>query len=391
MIDLPKVRQDTLYCEDKLFFNSAGSSLPPAIVTQTMKVYLDDEEQHGGYYVADKRADEINEFYKVTAELLNARSRNIAFTYNATDSYARALSSIHFQKGDLILTTNDDYISNQIAFLSLKKRYQIEIIRIKLDDRAALDLNDFEECMHKHQPKVVAVTHIPTNSGKIQDVEAIGRICEKFDTIYLVDACQSIGQLPLDVYKIKCDFLSGTGRKFLRGPRGTGILFVSDKMLSQELAPLMVDMRGAEWIDADRFQLFPGARRFEMWEFSYAHLLGLSEAIRYANEVGLGNIEKYNQMLCTHLREALQKVDGVHLYDEGSKLGSLITFRKDGISLQHTKVHLEENQVYFSLSTKNNAHIDFGRKGIDWAVRLSPHYFNTMEEADELVNVISRM
>jgi selenocysteine lyase/cysteine desulfurase len=260
-----------------------------------------------------------------------------------------------------------------------------------LNDQAELDLDDFEKCMHKHQPKVVAVTHIPTNSGKIQDVESIGRICEKFDTIYLVDACQSIGQLPIDVHNIKCDFLSGTGRKFLRGPRGTGILFVSDKMLNQEMAPLMVDMRGAEWIDGDRYKLFPGARRFEMWEFSYSHLLGLSAAIQYANEIGLGNIEKYNQMLCHHFREGLQKVDGVHLYDEGSKLGSLITFRKDGISQQHTRVHLAEHQVYFSLTTRKSAHFDFGRKGIDWAVRLSPHYFNTIEETDELVNVISRM
>lgn len=391
MIDLPKVRMDTPYCGDKLFFNSAGSSLPPSIVTRTMKDYLDDEEMHGGYFIAEKRADEINEFYEVTANLLNTHPRNIAFTYNATDSYARALSSIQFKKGDIILTTEDDYISNQIAFLSLKKRYQVDIIRIKLNDQTDLDLEDFEACMLRYQPKVVAVTHIPTNSGKIQDVESIGMMCEKFDTIYLVDACQSVGQLPIDAHKIKCDFLSGTGRKFLRGPRGTGFLFVSDKMLSQEMAPLMVDMRGAEWIDTDQFQLFPGARRFEMWEFSYSHLLGLSAAIRYANQVGLSNIEKYNQMLCDHLRQALQSVDGVHLYDEGSKLGSIVTFRKGEVNLQHTKAHLSSQQVYFSLSTRSNAQFDFGRKGIDWAVRLSPHYFNTMDEADELLDVISKM
>ena len=321
---------------------------------------------------------------------MNCKPQNIAFTYNATDAYARALSSVPFEKGDVILTTDDDYISNMIAFISLQKRFGIKIVRAKNDENEQIILADFEAKIKAHHPKLVSVTHIPTNSGLIQNVEGVGALCEKYDVLYLVDACQSVGQMPLDVQKIKCDFLSATGRKFLRGPRGTGFLFVSDKVLDLQLEPLMIDMRGANWTSADTYELYEGARRFEMWEFSYSHLLGLAEAIHYANELGMDNIYSYNQQLNLYLKEKLLSIPDIQLFDKGHELSSLFTLRKKGHTLKSLSKRLSDHNVFFSIANKNSAIIDFGKKGIDWAIRISPHYFNTMEEADQLIDILSR-
>jgi len=243
-MDIIEIRKDTSGCADKIFLNSAGSSLPPKIVTEKMIDYLQYEERIGGYDAAKFKADEINKFYIEAAKLLNCKPANIAFAYNATDAYARALSAIPFKNVDYILTTNDDYISNQIAFLSLQKRFGVQLLRANNLANGDIDLVHFEELIKKHKPVLVAVTHVPTNSGLVQNAEEIGKICNKYDTWYLLDACQSVGQMIVDVEKIGCDFLSATGRKFLRGPRGTGFLYISDEVLMSGLAPLFIDMRG---------------------------------------------------------------------------------------------------------------------------------------------------
>lgn len=390
MIDIEKVRKETLHCGNKLFFNSAGSSLPTKSVTEKMKEYLDMEERIGGYALAKERAKEIEDFYDETAKLLNCKPSNIAFTYNATDAYARALSAIPFKKGDVILTTDDDYISNQIAFLSLRDRVGIDIVRVGVDHNGDLDLTQMEEAIIKCKPKLVSVTHIPTNSGLIQDVNSVGSLCEKYDVLYIVDACQSVGQLPVDVNEIKCDFLSATGRKFLRGPRGSGFLYVSDKVLNSDLSPLFVDMRGADWTGADEYKIQPSARRYEMWEFSYATLLGLKEAIRYANHIGLDNIYNYNQELLQKLRDGLISIKGIKVYDKGSKLSNLITFDIPNKNFEDLRLLLDTHKVYYSVANIESARIDFNKKGVKKAIRLSPHLFNTPDEIDKLLSIINQ-
>ena len=387
-MNIDKVRKDTPGCSDKLFFNSAGSSLPPKIVVEKMTEYLQFEEQVGGYDAAKRRAADIAAFYTETATLLNCNPSNIAFAYNATDAYARALSAIPFEKDDYILTSNDDYISNQIAFLSLQKRFGIKILRADNLENGDINLNQFEELIKIHSPKLVAITHIPTNSGLVQNVEEIGRFCKEYNIWYLVDACQSVGQMVVDVEHIGCDFLSATGRKFLRGPRGTGFLYVSDEVLKDELEPLFIDMRGADWINADVYKMRVDARRFEMWEFSYATVTGLAEAIRYANEIGIEKIQAYNEPLVRALREGLASIKTVHVLDMGSVVSNIVTFHKSGIELGEMEQILKDENIYYSVSLKENAIIDFTKKEVDWAIRFSPHYFNTEKEIQTVIEII---
>lgn len=386
-MDIDLIRGDITGISDKIFLNSAGSSLMPKIVVDTMIDYLKQEEQYGGYETANRNADQINRFYDETAKLLNTKSSNIAFASSATDAYVKVLSSILFKEGDCIITTNDDYISNQIAFISLQKKLNVKIIRVGNLSDHALDLEDLENLIKKNNPKLVAVTHIPTNSGLIQDVERVGEICRQYDVLYLVDACQSVGQMVVDVEKIGCDFLTATGRKFMRGPRGTGFLYVSDRALEQDITPLFLDMSGAVWTEFDEYTLSKTAKRFELWERPCALLLGLTEAVRYANTIGLDAIENYNMKLAETLRTNLTEND-FRVLDEGENLSSIITFCAKNGGIEDICNLLKENNVYFSISPKNGALIDFTRKNVERAVRLSPHYFNTMEEVKKISQIL---
>lgn len=387
-MDITQIKADILNYNDKLFFNSAGSSLPVKSVVTRITDYLVEEQQIGGYAVEGLQINSINNFYKQAAHLLNCKSENIAFVHNSTDGFSKALLSIDFNKGDVIITSDEDYVSNQFQFIALKKRFGIKIVRIEALENGDLDISNFEKLVEQNNPKLVAITHVPTNSGLIQDVKSIGDVCYQKDILFLLDACQSVGQLKVDVKDIKCDFLVVTGRKWLRAPRGTGILFVSDKVLERNMFPLVIDNNGALWTEANDFKLSKTAKRFELYESSRALMVGFGEALEYLNALGIENIEQRNKELTTSLRANLKVLTGVNLYDKGSNKSNIVTFRKENGSLQEIQNVLNKNQVFHSVSTKSSGFIDFDKKGVDWVIRLSPHYFNTKEEIDTVSEII---
>jgi len=308
-MNLDEIRKNTPGCASKIHFNNAGASLPPLQVTEAIMDYISVESITGGYETADMKKEEIQEFYTSVARLINTSENNIAFTSSATNSFALALSSIPFERGDKVLIANEDYISNQIAFLSLQERLGIQLLRANSLSTGGVDLDHMEELINTHHPKLVSLTHVPTNTGLIQPVEAVGKMCNEKNILYLVDACQSTGQIPVDVKKIGCDFLTATMRKFLRGPRGAGFLYTSDNVLEKKLTPLFVDMRGAEWTDADTYEVRMNAKRFEEWELPYALVMGSKEAIQYALNIGIENIAERNKTLCDILRNKLNSIE----------------------------------------------------------------------------------
>ncbi|MCG8607509.1 aminotransferase class V-fold PLP-dependent enzyme [bacterium] len=387
-LNIEKLRRDTPGCAERIHLNNAGAALMPRPVLDSIKAQLDLEAQIGGYEAADAKREAINRFYDATADLTKSQPRNIAFTANATDSFARAVSSIPFQSGDIILTTNNDYISNQIAFLSLAKRFAIQVIRAPDSPEGGVDLVAMQEMIDRYRPKLVSVTHIPTNSGLIQPVVEIGKLCSHREIIYLVDACQSAGQLPLDVNEIGCDFLTATARKFLRGPRGAGFLYVADRILKLGYEPLFIDMRGALWRKADAYQQASDAKRFEDWEFSYALLLGTASAITYATDLGLDTLSKHTLGLSSYAREKLTTLTDIKVLDKGSHLGAIISLKIPGCDAGEFKAELDSKCINTSISYRDYAVIDFDQKGVDWALRVSPHYYNTEDEIDRLVEAL---
>jgi len=380
------LRAQTPGCKQKIHFNNAGASLMPQSVIDAMQNYLTFESVTGGYEAADSKADEIAGFYSSTARLLNCKATNIAFASSATNAFARALSCIPFQEGDSILLANEDYISNQIAFLSLQKRFGIQILRAKSKPEGGVDVEDMKRLMDEHQPKLVSLTHVPSNTGLIQPVEEVGKLCAQRNLYYLVDGCQSAGQIPVDVEKIQCDFFTATLRKFLRGPRGCGFLYVSDKIINQKLEPLFIDLRGADWVSADEYAPRMDARRFEDWEMPYALVLGSKAAIDYALHVGLHSIQERNRDLCELIRNEVSRLKGFTLLDIGTPQSSIITMTIANQTAQHVLASLRKQNINTSIGFRNFALIDFDAKKVEWALRISPHYYNTEEEIAILIN-----
>ena len=385
-IDL--IRKETPGCKTKIHFNNAGASLMPQPVIDAMVEHIELEATMGGYEAAELKAKEIAGFYDSAATLVNGKATNIAFTSSATNSFARALSCIPFNEGDSILLANEDYISNQIAFLSLQKKFKLKILRVASLSTGGVDVADMKRLMDNHHPKLVSLTHVPSNTGLVQPVEEVGILCEERDLYYLVDACQSAGQIPIDVEKIRCDFLSATLRKFLRGPRGAGFLYVSDKIINQRLEPLFIDMRGADWITADTYAPRMDARRFEDWEFPYALVLGSKAAIDYANIIGLENIKERNAFLCQQIRKGISEISGLRLLDIGREQSSIITVEIPGQRSHDVLHNLRNKNINTSVGHKHFALIDFEAKHVDWALRISPHYYNTEEEVEILIQTL---
>jgi selenocysteine lyase/cysteine desulfurase len=390
-LDLDRLRGETPGCARRIHFNNAGAALMPRPVLDAMTEHLELEAEIGGYEAADARQDRVQGFYVATAELLGCGPRNIAFATSATDAYARALSSIPFASGDVILTTQDDYISNQIAFLSLRNRLGVEVIHAPNRPDGGVDVEKLVESMETRRPTLVAVTHIPTNSGLVQPVAEIGRHCRRLDLPYLVDACQSVGQYRVDVGEIGCDFLSATCRKFLRGPRGSGVLFVSDRALAAGHEPLFIDMRGARWVEPARYAPVETAARFEDWEFSYANVLGAAAATRYALDVGIDAIAARTPPLGRRLRDELAQIDGVRVLDRGPELCAIVTFLVEGRSSETLADELRTRGINSSVSRREYALYDFAAKAVEQCLRLSPHYYNTEEEVDAVVAAVREL
>jgi selenocysteine lyase/cysteine desulfurase len=395
--EIEKFRNETIGCNNVNHLNNAGAGLMPNVVTQSILDYIKLESEIGGYEAAALQANEIQQFYVQAGKLINCDASNIAFTASATDSYTRALSSILFCEGDIILTDNDDFISNQIQFLSLQKRFGIRIVRIKNAAIGGVDLQDLEEKLFTLQPRLLAITHIPTNSGLVQPVKSIGEIYSRYEKIqnnktwYIIDACQSAGQMKLDIEELKCDFLSITIRKFLRGPRGTGFLYISDKALRFGLEPLFIDMRGAEWIEKDEYKQQPDAKRFEDWEFAYALVLGSKAAIEYCINIGEDKIWQQIQLLSKYMRIRLSQIDRILVLDNGPEVGGLVTFTVEGSQPQYIVTELLERKINVVPSFRNFAVIDFDEKGVEWAIRASPHYYNTFEEIDLFIKAVKEI
>jgi selenocysteine lyase/cysteine desulfurase len=390
-LDLVRLREDTPGSARRIHFNNAGAALPPTHVLQTMHEYLELEAELGGYEAADARCEDIADFYAATGELLGCGAHNIAFAPSATDAFARALSSVPFGRGDVILTTRDDYISNQIAFFSLRKRFGIDVVHAPNVPEGGVDVDAMAQLMRQRRPRLVAATHIPTNSGLVQPVAEIGRRCRELDLLYLVDACQSVGQYRVDVDQLGCDFLSATCRKFLRGPRGSGFLYVSDRALAAGHEPLFIDMRGAHWVGFESYAPVDTASRFEDWEFSYATVLGAAAAIRYALAIGIDAIAERTPALGGGLRDRLAEIDGVRILDRGRERCAIVTFTLSGWTAKAVQHELGVRAINSSVSLREYALFDFTDKAVDSCVRLSPHYYNTEQEVDRVVAVVGEL
>jgi len=371
--------------------NNAGAALAPRVVRKAIDEHLDLESEIGGYEAAELRAGEVREVYAAVGRLLGAKGENVALMQNSTVAFAQAISAFDLGPEDSILTSQDDYASNQIMYLSLAQRRGVRILRATDAPEGGIDPEEVRRLVARQRPTLVALTWIPTNSGLVQPAESIGEICRASEIPYLVDACQAVGQMPIDVTRLGCDFLSATARKFVRGPRGLGFLYISDRMLGRGAHPLLIDMHGATWTERDAFELTPDARRFETWEFAYALMFGLGAAAQYALDVTLETARDRSRDLAAYVRERLARISGVRVLDRGKELCAIATAEIEGWHSRDVKLALRRRRINTSSPEREDAVIDMDSKHVTSALRISPHYYNTREEIDSAVEALSEV
>jgi len=380
------LRSETPGCQHVVHFNHAGSSLMPQRVIDAVVAHTVREGEIGGYEAEDEAADRIDAVYDQVAGLINADRGEVAMIENATRAWDMVFYAIPFASGDRILTSIAEYHSNVIAFYQVRKRgVLIEVV--PNDQYGQMDVDALADMMDE-RVRLVAVSHMPTNGGLVQPAEEIGRVVAQWPALYLLDACQSIGQKPIDVQAVGCHMLSASARKYLRGPRGQGFLYVNQTVIDQ-LEPPMLDGHAAMWSSRDSYELMPDARRFENWERSFANILGMGDAVALAMIIGVDRIWERILRQATRLRERLSALPGVTLTDVGEVQSGIVTFMIDSWPPGDIQAQLNARSINVTTSTRSSTRFDMEARGLDEVVRSSIHYLTTDEEIETLIAALA--
>ena len=386
-MDIEKIRNNTLGCNQVVHFNNAGSSLPPNCVTETVVNYLKEEGQNGGYESFEKELPRLEYVYDQVSGLINAEREEIALMESATVAWNSIFYSLDWKKGQVVLTGQTEYASNFISYLKLKKERGIIIEVLPQSEEGDVCLKALEARLQKGGVTLISLSHIPTNGGLIQPVSKIGLLAQKYKVLFLLDACQSVGQCPIDVQKIQCDFLTATGRKYLRGPRGTGFLYVKKKHFSW-LKPFTLDLYSANLTSKETYEIRKDARMFETWESSPALRLGLGKACDYAQKQDISKTFERIQKLGHTLRKELEKVEDCLVHDIGKEKGGIVSFSLKGKNPIKVKEELSKRKVNTSVSYKTSTFWDMEERGLGDILRASVHYYNTEEEILSFINIL---
>ncbi|RFZ83468.1 aminotransferase class V-fold PLP-dependent enzyme [Mucilaginibacter terrenus] len=387
--EIAQLRAETKGTAQRIHFNNAGSSLPPDVVVDTVKAYLDEEAVFGGYETEAKYTAQLDRTYDLIAQLINAGREEVAIVESASVGWGLLFNGIDFKPGDEVIISEMEYVTNLMGFINARKNHGIKITLIPNDENGDYSLRALEDAINP-QTKLIAVTHIPSTSGGMMPIAEIGQIARRHNILYLVDACQSAGQLPVNVESIGCDMLSVTGRKYLRAPRGTGFLYVR-KAVQDKLKLILMDSLAAEWVSEDDFKARPDARRFELYEKSRALTLGLGKAIDYALAIGLDKIWMRIQHLASLMRTELRNIDGITVHDIGSMQCGIVTFSVAGIDAAEVKTRLSAKQINVSVAKAISTLIYMNKHHLAATVRASVHYYNTEEEIRTLCSVLEEI
>ena len=387
--DVERARAQTPGCSERIHFNNCGAGLMPTPVIDALKAHIDLEARIGGYEAAEAAAGKIQATYSAIARMLNCSSREVAVVENATRGWDMAFYAFDFKAGDRILTCSAEYASNYIAFLQVARKTGVGVETIPDDARGAVDVDVLRNSIDEHV-KLIAITHVPTNGGLVNPAAEIGSVAREHGIPFLLDACQSAGQMPLDVKEMKVDILSATSRKFLRGPRGMGFLYVRDALIA-DLEPPLLDLHAATWVTPGEYRLLDDARRFENWECNVAAKIAMGTAVNYALDWGLDAIASRVAELSGALREGLASIPAVRLRDLGTRKCGIVSFTVADMAPATVVQGLEERRINLSVSQASSTQLDMHGRGLDALVRTGIHYYNTEDEVERFVSALEEV
>ena len=389
MLDIERIRSDTPGCKTKIHFNNAGSSLNPRCVTSAVINYLDREQVIGSYEAAEESKNLVDNFYTNFSDLLNCDKSEISFIENSTRAWELAIHSINWTTGDQIITGENEYGSNYLGLLHLARQKSLGIVTIPNGDDGLISLNHLEQSINT-RTKLIALTHIASQRGDIQPAASVGAIARKHSVLFLLDACQSVGQLNLDTQAINCDFLCGSGRKYLRGPRGTGFLFAKSKTL-KILEPIFLDLHSATWNDLESYEFVKNAKMFECWERNVGAMIGLATAVNYLSNLGTDAVENRIKQLSSSLTAGLSEFKDVTLLEKSIFHSGIITFTKSSVDATDLKDKLKKVNINISVCKQKNARLDLGKECTGDVNRASLHYYNTEQEITRFLQELKKL
>lgn len=389
-LDVDRLRADTAGCEQVVHLNNAGAALPPQVVTEAVIKYLRLEASIGGYEAAEASTVLLTDARSALSQLLSVDSADIALTQSDTAAWSKSFWGLAlsgwFSPGGRVLVDPAMYNSHYFALLQAQERFGLSIEIMKSDSDGIIDLNHLETVLDS-SVKMVTATHVGTHKGAVADVAKIGALTRPLGIPFFLDACQSAGQLPLDLTAIQCDVATGTGRKFLRGPRGTGWLFVRQEW-AERMQPPGVDGSSATWTTQRTLELLPRAQRFEEFETSYAAQIGLGVAVGYALDLGIDEISDRILMLAEMLREGLSQV-GAQVHDGAGPQSGIVSFTLPSVGCDDLAEQLNLGGINVSVTRAAWTRLDMDQRGLEAAVRASPHVYNTETEIDYLVHQVA--
>ena len=388
-LDIARLRADTPGCGHVVHFNNAGAGLMPQPVLDTLHGHLVRESMMGGYEAHHAADSDYKDTYQAIAELIGAQAHEIALEENATRAWDQVFYGMAFQPGDRVITSNSLYASDFLAMLQQQRRLGIEIDVIGNDVFGQVDTQALEAAI-TDRTRLICLTHVPTNGGLVNPAEDVGAIAKRHSVPYLLDACQSVGQVEVNVEKIGCDFLSATGRKYLRGPRGTGFLYVRTAALDL-IEPPFLDLHAAQWTGRHTYKMADGAARFENWEGYVAGKLALGSAIRYLQELGPDLVFERIARNAAALRQQLGAIAGVTVHDVGLRKGGIVTFSHADKDARRIKIGLDQRCMNVNLSVPQWARLDAEDRNLPVMIRASVHAYNSEEEIERFTRAISEL
>ncbi|MFD3925162.1 N-methyl-L-tryptophan oxidase [Streptomyces sp. NPDC058614] len=368
-------------------FNAAGAALLATGTVEAVIDHLRAESLSGGYEAAQHAAPALAAVYARVAELLGARPEEVALVESATAGWQRAVSALRLRPGDRVLAARSSYVSSALHLLSAERDHGVRVELLPNGPDGAVDLEALETALRTGPAALVTAAHVPTSSGLVEPAAGIGALTQAHGVPFLLDATQSLGQLPVDMDALGCDLLIGTGRKFLRAPRGTGVLAVRRPLLDR-LAPEAPDVRGARWIAERSWELVPDAKRFELWEAAHALRLGLGAALADLSALGVDTVARHLATVTAALRERLAALPGVHVTDPPAAGGAIVTFVVDGLDPTDVQRELARRRVHLIAVPAAHGRWDMDPRGLTKVVRASVHVYNDDADVDALVEAV---
>lgn len=388
-MDIEQLRADTPACRELVHLDNAGSSFMPNPVVDALIGHIEREAAIGGYLAARERAADQEAVYGSIARLIGAAPSEVAFMGSATDAWDKAFYSLGLGHGDKIVTAFNEYCANYVAFLHLQKKLHLKIEVVGPDENGDIDLGSMERAINSGAG-LVAISHVPSTSGQVNPVAEIGRLANEAGVPYLLDACQSLGQLPVNVKDIGCQMLAATGRKFLRGPRGCGFLYVADDF-RQRMDPVFMTNQGGLWTSAGTYEERRDARVFEVWERNVAVQLALGVAIDYLHGLDMDWVSGRIRGLAARLRVGLAEIRGITVCDIGRELSGIVSFTSEMLSAEEIMQKLRRRGIITQVARLAHTRLDLEARGIDTAARLSPHYYILEEEIERTLDEIASL